>query len=234
MREQNHKSVQKLLDNMNDAQATAYFQEKLLNVQSQLDKLDEGSDPVAKGHLLLTKAQSLVGLGRKGELWNDMRLALNIFLANECWGDAVEACDFMYQSEEPDSIKALVHGIWLAIAFPIDPEHSVAMLNNLVDETPDSADGAAVAAVTAHYIVGLRASEEEYDNLNFMTTNLIALVAKRHRGVESQEELDVWLEHLQLKDPASFLPLMGKVLDAIVPEDQWWFDRDVLRARLPH
>jgi len=45
-------------------------------------------------------------------------------------------------------------------------------------------------------------------------------------------ELDRWLNHLQLRDPQIFLPRLATVVEALVG-DKWWFDRDVLRARLP-
>jgi len=45
-------------------------------------------------------------------------------------------------------------------------------------------------------------------------------------------ELDRWLNHLQLRNPQIFLPRLATVVEALVG-DRWWFDRDVLRARLP-
>ena len=48
-----------------------------------------------------------------------------------------------------------------------------------------------------------------------------------------QEALSAWMERLRLHDPADFLPKMALVLGAIVPADDWWFDRDELRDKLP-
>ena len=61
---------------------------------------------------------------------------------------------------------------------------------------------------------------------------MIARVAKRHRGIEDQETLDMWIEMLQLNDVPELLKRLSIVVDVIVA-DTWWFDRDALRAKLP-
>ena len=57
-------------------------------------------------------------------------------------------------------------------------------------------------------------------------------MARRHSQTASQDDFDRWSRELELNDPAAFLPRLGQVLDVIV-QDDWWFDRDALRARLP-
>jgi hypothetical protein len=61
---------------------------------------------------------------------------------------------------------------------------------------------------------------------------MIARVAKRHRGIEDQETLNVWIEMLQLNDIPELLKRLATVVDVMVA-DKWWFDREELRARLP-
>ncbi len=78
----------------------------------------------------------------------------------------------------------------------------------------------------------MRCQGQEHTSLTFLTNQIIAQVAKRHSQIESQDMLDFWMERLQLKDPAIFLPRLAKILDAIV-EDNWWFNRDALRKQLP-
>ncbi|MDH4276279.1 MAG: hypothetical protein OEW08_14695 [Gammaproteobacteria bacterium] len=221
------------LDKMSDAEVHTYFEQKLLDIESELAQGAGQEDSVAYAKLLLEQANALLGLNQKAEMWQPAQQALAVFIDNEAWEEAVTACDILYQSEQPAAVTALVHGVWLAIAFPIDPELSLTMLNHIIDEMPANADGAAVAAVTAHYIVSLRANETQYQNLNFATTGLIAYVAKRHSQVDSQDLMDFWMNKLQLKDPAIFLPRMGMVLNAIVKPDEWWFDRDKIREKLP-
>jgi hypothetical protein len=107
------------------------------------------------------------------------------------------------------------------------------MLQHIVDETPDKSDGAAVAAMAAHYIAGLRTKGEERDNLTFFTNQLVAGVAKRHRGIENDPDMiKMWIEILGLNDVKELLSRLSLMLDAITGGD-WWIDRDALRARLP-
>jgi DNA-directed RNA polymerase sigma subunit (sigma70/sigma32) len=89
-----------------------------------------------------------------------------------------------------------------------------------------------VAAITGRYVVDLRADDEQHESQSFLVDNLIAMVAKRHSKVQDQEAMNKCLDKLELRDPQVFLPRMGKVVDALVGE-KWWFDRDVLRSKLP-
>ena len=105
-------------------------------------------------------------------------------------------------------------------------------MNHVIDETPDDSDGAAVAAMAAHYITDLRTEGDEKTSLSFLTTQMIARVAKRHRGIEDQQTLNVWIEMLQLNDIPELLKRLAKIVD-VMAGDTWWFDREELRARLP-
>jgi len=60
----------------------------------------------------------------------------------------------------------------------------------------------------------------------------VALVAKRHRGIEDEESIEIWIEMLELNNLDELFTRLGKVIDAIVGTD-WWFERDELRAKLP-
>jgi hypothetical protein len=197
----------------------------------QLDAL-ASSEPLPRARLQLDIAELLNALERKKEAWDIAREAFVTTMQQESWQDAVEACDVLYQAGQEDSIAALGMGIWLAVTFPVDPELTVAMLIHVVDETPNDSDGAAVAAITARYVVDLRANEEQHENLCFLVDNLISMVAKRHSNVQDQAAMDKWLKRLELRDPQVFLPRMAAVIDALVG-DKWWFDRDVLRGKLP-
>jgi len=190
------------------------------------------SDPMQRARLQMDSAEILNALERKKEAWEIAREAFELALRHEAWQDAVEACNVLYQTEQEDAIAALGMGIWLAVTFPVDPELTLAMLIHVVDETPDDSDGAAVAAMTGRYVVDLRADDEKHESQCFLVDNLIAMVAKRHSNVQDQKALDRWLDRLELRDPQVFLPRMAMVVDAIVG-DKWWFDRDVLRGKLP-
>ena len=151
---------------------------------------------------------------------------------NDCFQQAVEACELLYLSEQDDSIKALGHACWLAVTYPVDPALSVDMLSYIIDETPDNSDGAAVASVAALYLAELRSKDEEKESLMFLAKQLIAIVAKRHRDIEDEESIETWIEMLELNNLDEMFSRLGKMIDTIVGSD-WWFDRDELRAKLP-
>jgi hypothetical protein len=201
--------------------------------RKRLRKMPDDGDPVERAQALLAVAAPLLGLSQGADAWMYAREAFAVFVDYEHWQEAVEAADILYQCEQPDSIVALGHGIWLAVTYPVKPQSTVALLDHVIDETPDDSDGAAVAAMAAHYIADLRAAdEEEKKSLHFLTTQMIARVAKRHRGIEDQETLEVWIEMLQLNEVPELLKRLSTIVDVLVG-DKWWFDRDELRAKLP-
>lgn len=204
------------------------------HLAEKLQALDalSGADALQRARLQLDIAELLNALERKQEAWDIAREAFVTAMRQESWQDAVEACDVLFQAGQADSIAALGMGIWLAVTFPVDPELTVAMLIHLVDETPDASDAGALAAITARYVVDLRADDAQHESQCFLVDNLIAMVAKRHGNVQDQQAMDRWLDRLELRDPQLFLPRLAMVVDAIVG-DKWWFDRDVLRGKLP-
>ena len=222
-----------LIEGSDAAASAEYIQKYLQQKQQELAALPADAPDLERARLNLDIAEAMVGLTRGDEAWDLARAALDIFLANECWQEAVEACDVLYQTTQPASLVALAHGVWLAVTYPVDPQLSINMLGYIIDETPPAADGAAVAAITAHYIADLRADANQRDSLMFLTNQMVANVARAHSEVEDQEGLSAWMEKLRLHDPADFLPKLALVLGAIVPADEWWFDRDALREKLP-
>ncbi|MBI1422476.1 MAG: hypothetical protein GC149_03345 [Gammaproteobacteria bacterium] len=200
--------------------------------QTELSELPADAPEFERSRLKLEIASDLLALEQKEQAWHQAKACLSFFVDEQHWQQAVETCDVLYQCEQEDSVLALAHGVWLGVTFPVAPETTIAMLQHIVDETPADSDGAAVAAITAHYIADLRSSGEKRDSLLFLATQIIAQVAKRHSQVNDQEMLEFWMERLELKDPAVFLPRLAKVLDIIVA-DRWWFDRNKLRRLIP-
>lgn len=190
-------------------------------------------DRKERAELLIENGYILLDLVRGDEAWENAHEALKLALGEEAWESAVRACDIIYNAEKDDAVKAMAHGIWLGVTFPVDPELSVAMLQHLVEETPDSSDGAAVAAAAANYIVDLRAHGPEREQLKFFSSQLLGQVARRHSNIEDQEIFDFWIERMELDDPSKFLPRLAQVIDVLVEQGEWWFDRDALRERLP-
>jgi hypothetical protein len=217
----------------NDAiQSSQLLTQKLAEHEAVL-KDAQGKDRIKP---LLDSGYILLDLvGRNKDAWTVAKEAFEIAVANENWLSAVEACDIIYQAEQDDAVLALAHGIWLGVTYPIDPELSVAMLQHLVDETPPDSDGAAVAAAAAVYIVDLRTEGKQREELEFFTNQMMGAVARRHTNgaCDTQELFDIWIQRLELNDPAKFLPRLSKIVDVLVPAGQWWFDRDALREKIP-
>jgi hypothetical protein len=191
-----------------------------------------GGRPKEVADLRLQIARTLVSLERGEEAWGPARESLDVFIAERDWESGADACDVLFQCGQTESLCALGQGIWLAVTYPIDPDLTVELLTHVVDETPDDADGAAVAATTAMFIADLRATGNQRDNLMFFTSQILGNVARRHSGVQTQAEFDLWMDRLELREPDKFLVRLRNVVDVLV-QDDWWFDRDSLQAQLP-
>ena len=207
----------------------AELTKQLVGKLQELDSLTDAA-PLARARLQLDVAELLVALERKPDAWTLAREAFAAALEQDAWKDAVEACDVLYQCGQDGSVAALGMGVWLAVSFPVDPELTLAMLMHIVEETPDNSDGTALAAITARYVIDLRADDAQHESLSFLANTLIGRVAERHSKVRDQAALDSWMEKLELRDPQVFLPRLGKVVNIIVG-DAWWFDRDELRGK---
>lgn len=211
----------------------AALESHLLILEDQYATLQRiGADEGKLASIRLQLARTLVGLERGDEAWRLGREALATFIAVDDFESAADCCDVLFRAEQPESLSALGQGIWLAVTYPIDVELSVELLSHVIDETPDDADGAAVAATTALFLADLRAEGPQRENLMFFTSRLLGEVARRHSGVADQQAFDAWLDRLELREPERFLVRLRNVVDVLV-QDNWWFDRAALHARLP-
>jgi hypothetical protein len=208
------------------------LEQELAKAQQEIIELPAGYMPTQKAEIQNRIGEILIDLNRKEEAFDIAREAFDAFVAAQQWEPAVQACNIMFLADQPYSLAALGQGVWLAVTFPINAELSVAMLQHIIDETPADSDGAAVAAVTASYIVDLRSEGKQRDNLMLFTNHMLGTVARRHGDVTKQEQFDYWMEKLELNDPAKFLPRLRNVVDVLVQED-WWIDRDAIWASLP-
>lgn len=218
-------------DDMPTAAERDAIKRQLADKLRQLAATDSAA-PLPRARLQLDIAELLLALARGREAWDIAREAFVAAMRQESWQDAAEACDVLYQCAQRDSLAVLGMGIWLAVTFPVESELTLALLIHLVDATPDNSDAAALAAITARYVVDLRADDAQLENQRFLADKLLAVVAERHGKVRDQLAMDRWLDKLQLRDPQRFLPRMALAIEALVG-DNWWFERDVLRDRLP-
>ena len=220
-------------DNSDDAkESTGMLKRLVADLRGQIAGLSPRAGTLRRADLLLQLGRALVRLEQLAEAWAAAREAFDLYVAEQAWEGAAQSCDVLFLADQPQSLAALGHGIWLAVTYPVDPELSVALLQRVVEETPPDADGAAVAAVTAYYLVDLRAKEPQRDHLLLYANQVLATVARRHSGVDGQESFNKWIEDMELNDPALFLPRLRNVVDVLV-QDDWWFDREALQAALP-
>lgn len=220
-------------DSSEDAKESTGMLERLVaGLREQLAELSPQAETLRRADLLLQLGRALVRLEKRPEAWAAAREAFDLYLAEQAWEGAAQACDILFLSDQPQSLAALGQGIWLSVTYPVDPELSVALLQHVVDETPPDADGAAVAAVMAYYLADLRAREPQREHLLIYANQVLATVARRHSGVEGQQDFNQWIEDMELNDPARFLPRLRNIVDVLV-QDDWWFDREALQAALP-
>jgi len=208
------------------------LQQNLDQYMQHFNALAENSDDVERAKLMLDIAECHLGLDQQQESHDWAKKTFHTFIKNSEWQHAVDCCDIIYNSNQQDSLAALGNGIWLAVTFPVDPTVSVQMLHHIVDETPDDSDGAAVAAMLAHYLAETRAEDKDHKNLTFITNQITAQVAKRHRGITDENTMQTWIKMYELDDVSKLLPKMAVILDTIVGEN-WWYDRDEIRSQLP-
>ncbi len=208
---------------------------ELKQKQDKLQKLTIDSSQIIRANLQADIAEIMLDIADAGMVeaaWGYAKESFLIYIEQSKWEDAVRATDILYRTELPAAVTALGNGLWLAVTYPIDPELSIVMIKNLIDDTPNSSDGAAVAAAVAHYIADLRFEGEKRDSTMFLTSSLLAKVAERHGNVTDQSQMNSWMLKLELNDPEKFLPRMAQVLEAIV-EGNWWYDKEELRSRMP-
>ncbi len=226
----NNREAEKFLETSDAKESQEYLFNQTIELTEKLQSLTE-KNSTKRADILLNLANSELGRNKMNKAWTHAKQAFEIYIKQQNWEGAVEACDLLYQSDLPSSISALGHGSWLAVTFPVSAQHTINMLHHIVTETPDNSDGAALAAIVAHYVVDLRCQGKQKQDLHFITQNMLAKVAKRHSMVETQVGLDVWMDKLELRNPDVFLPRFALVIGAIAG-DNWWYDRDELRATI--
>ena len=202
-------------------------QQRRLTLEKELHRPDLKDSVRLDVQLELSRV--LLDLGESGAAFATAREVLDAGIQAERYEAAASACQVMYLSEQPESTPALGHGLWLALACPMDPELTWQMLRHLVEETPSHSDGAAVAAMLAYFLMEKRAVGEERNRLIFLAQQQVAEVAERHRGITDEETIGTWVQMHDLDDVDVLVERMARILDAIAPT--WWFDREAVRAR---
>ncbi|WP_456418066.1 hypothetical protein [Thiolapillus sp.] len=226
-----HKLEDTVADSANmDMAEKARIEGEIAELQA---RLDVEAAPDRSAAIQLELGRNLADLERGDQAWPLCKQAFDYFLQQENWEAAAECCNILYLSDQEGSLSALGQGVWLAVTYPINPEITVELLHHIIDDTPDDSDGAAVAAATAAFIVDVRTENHpRREDMLFFTRQMLGKVARRHSGIDDQAQFDYWIEKLELNQPDKFLVRLRNIVDVLVQED-WWFDRDELRARIP-
>ena len=224
--------TRQLRDRLIDEAATAgqsAQQQRRLTLEAELDR--PGIKDSQRLDAQLELAGVLLDLNESVAAFDTARQALDACIQSARYEEAASVCQVMYLSEQPQAMPALGHGIWLALACPMDPNLTWEMLRHLVEETPPDSDGAAVAAMLTYFLMEKRAVGTDRDRLIFLARQQVGEVAERHRGITNEEAIGIWVQMYELDNVDVLLERMARILDAITPA--WWFDREALRARFP-
>ncbi len=198
---------------------------------TRLAELPEAAER-RRAELLRQIADIQIKLEQNTQAWEHAFTAFECFARTENWQQAIEACDSLFRTEQPDSLIALGHAVWLSVTYPVDPALTVSQLIHIIDDTPEASDGAAVAAATAAYIADLRGNASQNDDLTRVVGQLLNRVAREHNGITTQTHFDSWFKQMELDQPEKFLVRLRNIIDVLV-QDNWWIDRDALQAALP-
>ena len=209
----------------------AELQTRLNDISKKLSSKDSDYSPEII-NLRLIEIEILIALEQSDTASKRALPLFLIFIEKKQWENVVRVSDLLFRCDNEDSLQFLGQGVWLAVTFPINAELTVRMLHHIVENTPDDSDGAAVAAATAAYIVDLRCSGMERSNLEFATSQVLGLVARRHSQIENQSSFSAWMEKMELDDPEKFLVRLRNVIDVLV-QDCWSIDRRSIRRSLP-
>ena len=200
-------------------------------ISRQLDQID-ACDYLKQAELKHQLAAIQIELAKEENAWSTAFPLLNFYLDKQNWEQAAAVCDTLFRCNQPDSLAALGHGLWLSITFPVDPTLTLLQLQHVIDETSEDSDGAAVAAAVAAYVVDLRSEDGGSDDAILAVGQMLNEVARRHGNVNNQEEFEQWFRRLELDQPNKLLIRMRNIIDVLV-QDQWWIDRDTLQQLIP-
>lgn len=204
---------------------------KLGQLQSQLLSLADDNHH-QRAQLRLELADLQIALNQGDAAWASAFAAFQYYAEAEKWASAVTACDALFRSDQPRSLAALAHSVWISVTFPLDPALTISQLRHIIDETPDDSDGAAIAAATAAYIANLRGNGGDNSDIVLEVGQMLNQVAREHGDVHDQTQFDAWFRSLELDQPEKVLPRLRNIID-VLAQDDWWIDRDALQARLP-
>ena len=86
----------------------AQLEGELVELRRRLERLPEDTPPAESARLQLEAARALQILERGDEAWPVTYTAFGILVAERQWEAAADACNVLYETDQPDSLIALV------------------------------------------------------------------------------------------------------------------------------
>lgn len=207
-----------------EKEATGYYEEALalaeqssnhhgkavILTQVALLRSTDGSDPTARAHLQ-ESANFLASAGR----W----VSLCLMLHHMAKRDAERRREYLAQA------------FWLSMHAEVGPPSIVPLTHALHAELEPSSPAALFTAAVSCWLVAQRAGgRDAFEHRWISAFTPLALLAEA-RGI-TPEQFMHWADSNHLLDPDHILPRALLELEALVPEDQWLFDRQRVRDSL--
>lgn len=218
---------------LNIASADIPLEQELEERLCHYNGLTDDTDMLEKAQTELDIAECYLGLEQKSDAYIWVNKALPVFKAEKEWAFIIDAGDIIYNCGQQDATVALGNGTWLAMALSTEPNITINLLHYIIEAYPNDADRAAVAAMLAHFVAETRSSDQERENLSFLTGQIIVNVAEKHYKINDQEALNTWITTHKLDDINHLLQKLDLILIDMT-NNQWWYDKDQIHAELPN
>jgi hypothetical protein len=89
-------------DSSEDAKESTGMLERLVgNLRCELAELSPGAEPLRRADLLLQLGRALVRLEKLPEAWAMAREAFDLYLAEQAFEGAAQACDILFLCDQP-------------------------------------------------------------------------------------------------------------------------------------
>ncbi|MEW5734114.1 MAG: tetratricopeptide repeat protein [Thermodesulfobacteriota bacterium] len=140
------------------------------------------------------------------------------------WLDLVTVLSNLGAGEGPESPGFLAQALWACLRVDAPVDDCVKISVALHFKAGAESEMGPLIATAANYWAQTRGEKHpEKEKLQKYGLAMLAACAQE-RGIPP-EQFQAWIKREKLNDPSYFIPKLSAALDAMVPEDQWLFDR---------
>jgi tetratricopeptide (TPR) repeat protein len=153
--------------------------------------------------------------------------AANLLASVRAWIDLAGALSNLGVNSE-DGIVYLAQALWLALRVDVPVKESIMFTIGILMKVGVEADISPLLGTVVVYFVGTRGRlhPERVDLQRRGINMLIACAAARN--IKEQSLFDQWMVSEGLHDRNRYLPALSSALEAMVGEDEWLFDRQLV------